>query len=327
MICSTCTTKHDFLNYYSGYSITSANRRSLGADTTLDTTINVTDLDISTVSIPENASDDVQNESIDTTIKPPTDSTESDVSTKLTGVVDDPVNDSSATGENAHQAIDADINECIQNIIDITRNNVEGDTEPQSSSSVDSSARKRCQPDSDEPCTTSKRAKLTDVESAPSTSQHDPTVCCKPSTTLHSFSGASFWLYDWRTKLCRCDACVRMYTNNGVAFLIDEEDTVKAYQEKGKAKLQANEATANASTSSDATNSSASVPAAMASGTAVHIATKDMDHTSKVEAVIAYNKLKEKLSEFFSTFVESQQVITTKDVDKFFENVKKDPKN
>lgn len=302
MICDTCTLKNDFLNLYSGYCITSSNDRS-SANTTLDTTINVTDLDVSTMSNSVNEA------------SPSKDST------------------TTATGQNA-QALDADINECIQNIIDITRNNAEVDAEPISSSSSSAAAvaeadlpsRKRSQSDANENCATNKRAKLNDNDPA---SQNDPNVCRRPTVALHTFTGASFWLYEWRSKLCRCTECVRMYTKNGVAFLIDDDDTVKAYQEKGKAKSQANQAdgtgTNGLGAASDVATQLATMtaPTAMASGS-MHFAGGDEDHTSKVEAILAYNKLKEKLTEFFSSFVENEKVITTKDVNEFFQNAKKD---
>lgn len=43
-----------------------------------------------------------------------------------------------------------------------------------------------------------------------------------------------------------------------------------------------------------------------------------MDRVTQIEAVHAYNKLKKKLTEFLTTFVSNEQVITAKDVDTFF---------
>lgn len=287
MICDACTLKHDFLSYYSGYAIDTG--RPTDANTTLDTTINVTDLDTSIASTTSTAT-----------------------ATADVGQSSDIVEADQADGQNP-PALDADINQCIQNIIEITRSNVDvgvdepvaakkraPDADPSSSSSPDASA--------------SKRAKMDD--SRPSTSQADAeSACRKPTITLQPLTGATYWSYDWRTKLCRCAGCMRMYAKGGVAFLVDDDDTVKAYQEKGKAKQRAAEA--------EASSASASTSASATATSAIQAAANGMDHVVKVEAIMAYNKLKEKLTEFFSGFVASEKVITAKDVDAFFENIKK----
>lgn len=282
MICDACTLKHDFLSYYSGYAVDTG--RPTDANTTLDTTINVTDLDTSIAS-----------------------TTSAGTATAEAGPSADLVAEQ-ADGKNP-PALDADINQCIQNIIEITRSNVEvGGQEP--------AAAKRRASDADAE-SASKRAKMDD--SRPSTSQADAgDACRKPTITLQPLTGASYWSYEWRTKLCRCAGCVRMYAKGGVAFLVDDDDTVKAYQEKGKAKQQAAEAEADASSASASTSASA-----LTATSAIQAAANGMDHVVKVEAIMAYNKLKEKLTEFFSGFVASEKVITAKDVDAFFDNIKK----
>lgn len=287
MICDKCTLKHDFLNYYSGYCIALDKRQSTDANTTLDTSINVTDLDSSITS--------------------PT----STVITSTDAIKQSSIGATESSERSNTPALEADIDQCIQNILKITRGNAE--EEP-------TVAKKRTPDDdlnnlSDAP--DSKRVKNdNENENIPSTSTKstDLNLCRKPNITLQKLTGASYWSYEWRTNLCRCIECVRMYKNGNVEFLIDDEDTVNAYQEKGKAKqaaAESNDAIATASTSASTEPS------------AIDSVVEDMDHVQKVEAILAYNKLKEKLTEFFSGFVDSEKVITTKDVDAFFDNIKK----
>ncbi|XP_043373806.1 putative E3 ubiquitin-protein ligase UBR7 isoform X3 [Dermochelys coriacea] len=44
---------------------------------------------------------------------------------------------------------------------------------------------------------------------------------------------ATFWPSNWRSKLCTCKDCLKMYSELDVQFLIDECDTVLAYENKG----------------------------------------------------------------------------------------------
>uniref|UniRef100_S4RWA8 Putative E3 ubiquitin-protein ligase UBR7 n=1 Tax=Petromyzon marinus TaxID=7757 RepID=S4RWA8_PETMA len=45
---------------------------------------------------------------------------------------------------------------------------------------------------------------------------------------------ATFWPQQWRCKLCSCASCQAMYDELGVRFLLDEADTVQAYEARGK---------------------------------------------------------------------------------------------
>uniref|UniRef100_A0A3B5A6J3 Ubiquitin protein ligase E3 component n-recognin 7 (putative) n=1 Tax=Stegastes partitus TaxID=144197 RepID=A0A3B5A6J3_9TELE len=45
--------------------------------------------------------------------------------------------------------------------------------------------------------------------------------------------GAVFWPYSWRLGLCTCTSCKRAYVAAGVHFLMDQSDTILAYEKKG----------------------------------------------------------------------------------------------
>ncbi|XP_054652127.1 putative E3 ubiquitin-protein ligase UBR7 [Dunckerocampus dactyliophorus] len=45
--------------------------------------------------------------------------------------------------------------------------------------------------------------------------------------------GAVFWPYSWRSELCTCTSCKRAYVAAQVHFLMDESDSVLAYENRG----------------------------------------------------------------------------------------------
>uniref|UniRef100_A0A8D3BMI6 Putative E3 ubiquitin-protein ligase UBR7 n=1 Tax=Scophthalmus maximus TaxID=52904 RepID=A0A8D3BMI6_SCOMX len=45
--------------------------------------------------------------------------------------------------------------------------------------------------------------------------------------------GAVFWPYSWRSELCTCTNCKRAYVAAEVQFLMDQSDTILAYENKG----------------------------------------------------------------------------------------------
>uniref|UniRef100_A0A3Q0THH6 Putative E3 ubiquitin-protein ligase UBR7 n=1 Tax=Amphilophus citrinellus TaxID=61819 RepID=A0A3Q0THH6_AMPCI len=45
--------------------------------------------------------------------------------------------------------------------------------------------------------------------------------------------GAVFWPYSWRAELCTCTSCKRAYVAAGVQFLLDQSDTILAYEKRG----------------------------------------------------------------------------------------------
>ncbi|XP_047429730.1 putative E3 ubiquitin-protein ligase UBR7 isoform X2 [Mugil cephalus] len=47
-------------------------------------------------------------------------------------------------------------------------------------------------------------------------------------------SGAVFWPSTWRSKLCSCSTCQERLSDASLSFLLDESDTVLAYENKGK---------------------------------------------------------------------------------------------
>lgn len=273
MICDVCTTKNEFLNCYSGYCITPKGDAN---DTVND--ISVCDSSAN-ISMNESAAADIS---------------VTDANAANTSTGNEP--DVNPETEKPDEMLSAELKKCIQDIIDINKSNITTETECTGKRSHDTEST------SIDAVPPNKKFKV-DI-TAPSSSN---SVCCKPTNSSKTFTGASFWPIEWRSKLCKCIKCLEMYQQNGVEYLIDEDDTVHAYQEKGKAKV-ANQATIS---EHDQTMSALS----------------GMDRVAQIEAIMAYNKLKQELTEFLTSFVQDKRVITTKDVDTFFQsmtNKKKD---
>ena len=43
-------------------------------------------------------------------------------------------------------------------------------------------------------------------------------------------NGTTFWEEDWRSRLCKCDECLKLYADNKIEFLINANDTVHYYE-------------------------------------------------------------------------------------------------
>lgn len=115
-------------------------------------------------------------------------------------------------------------------------------------------------------------------------------------------TGSTYWTANWRKELCKCNDCMQLYKDLNVEYLIDLEDTVLFYQNKGISKMQ------------EEGQSMADVSEMNVLG--------NMDHVARIEMVMGYNKLKEKLTEFLTSFIGSQRVVTVDDVNGFFQKMR-----
>ncbi|KAJ8934910.1 hypothetical protein NQ318_012459 [Aromia moschata] len=76
------------------------------------------------------------------------------------------------------------------------------------------------------------------TEAVISETSEDVSDCKRPKEKSQKVC-AKFWVdVNWRKELCTCDECLKMYENEDVAFLLDSEDPVHLYEEKGKAKAK-----------------------------------------------------------------------------------------
>lgn len=126
---------------------------------------------------------------------------------------------------------------------------------------------------------------------------HDQVPCKKP-TQKSDHAGAKFWQdISWRKQLCTCDDCIKLYKDENVEFLLDPEDSVHLYEEKGKAKAREIVETHE--------------------GNFIN----SLDRVQLVEAIAGYNDLKENLAAYLQKFAENKKVVREEDIKEFFEGM------
>ncbi|XP_030637412.1 putative E3 ubiquitin-protein ligase UBR7 [Chanos chanos] len=108
--------------------------------------------------------------------------------------------------------------------------------------------------------------------------------------------GAVFWPYFWRAKLCTCTDCKRAYVKAGVEFLLDETDTLLAYENKGKSQTWTGEELLMSCLSS-------------------------LDRVQQLEIIYQFNDLKTELTEFLQQFADEGKVVTPEAIRTFFEDL------
>ncbi|XP_037525319.1 putative E3 ubiquitin-protein ligase UBR7 [Rhipicephalus sanguineus] len=86
-----------------------------------------------------------------------------------------------------------------------------------------------------------------------------------------------------------------MYNEQNCLFLLDEEDTVQSYEEKGKA-------------------ARAQAP----SGDPLMSALGSLGRVQQIEAIHGYNNLKTQLVDFLKKFADNRKVVREEDVREFF---------
>lgn len=115
-----------------------------------------------------------------------------------------------------------------------------------------------------------------DCESSSKKIKLSEDACSRPKITLSNESEdkATFWKDEWREKLCKCPVCLKMYGEKNVLYLLDSEDTVHHYEEKGKNKPK---------TSTYETSLAA---------------LSNLPRVNQIDAITSYNRMKDKLFEF-----------------------------
>ncbi|KAG8449102.1 hypothetical protein GDO86_015959 [Hymenochirus boettgeri] len=127
------------------------------------------------------------------------------------------------------------------------------------------------------------------------------TLCKLKEIKIHKLSkcnAATFWPSNWRSKLCSCSDCKKMYKDLDVLFLLDEGDTVQAYENKGKTQ--------------QATERRDPLMTALSS----------MNRVQQVELICEYNDLKTELTDYLKRFAEEGKVVKTEDIQQFFEELR-----
>ncbi|XP_004225746.2 putative E3 ubiquitin-protein ligase UBR7 [Ciona intestinalis] len=119
-------------------------------------------------------------------------------------------------------------------------------------------------------------------------------ICKVKDIPAVKITGATFWPCDWRLVLCRCEDCKSLYDELKVAFLLDESDTVRAYEDKGK--LNRNQTTGLE-------------------------AVEGMSRVHQIEMIHGFNNMKDGLSDFLKSFADQGKVVTADDIKEFFQRL------
>ncbi|XP_022077767.2 putative E3 ubiquitin-protein ligase UBR7 [Acanthochromis polyacanthus] len=108
--------------------------------------------------------------------------------------------------------------------------------------------------------------------------------------------GAVFWPYSWRSELCTCTSCKRAYVAAEVQFLMDQSDTILAYEEKGLDEPFGQHP--------------------------LMALTSSMDRVQQLEVIYGFNELKTSISAFLEQCVSEGKTVTVEAVHQFFEELR-----
>jgi len=117
----------------------------------------------------------------------------------------------------------------------------------------------------------------------------------KPAPTIQ-LNTSLFLPMGWRSSLCKCSSCVKLYSDTKTTFLTEENDTVHHYESLGREKKGTLEQGMEA--------------------------LSQMDRVRQVEAIQSYNDMKENLMEYLAKFANSKKVVREDDIKTFFEEMK-----
>ncbi|XP_045768941.1 putative E3 ubiquitin-protein ligase UBR7 [Maniola jurtina] len=128
-----------------------------------------------------------------------------------------------------------------------------------------------------------------------------PNECVRPKGVQKVHKGATFWPSTFRQKLCTCRECITMYKDLSVLFLIDPEDTVAAYENLGKQKINGKPASQYEKGLQ---------------------ALSSLDRIQQINALTEYNKMRDKLLDFLKSFKDRKEVVKEEDIKAFFAGMK-----
>lgn len=110
----------------------------------------------------------------------------------------------------------------------------------------------------------------------------------------------TFWSREWRDALCKCRRCVARFETARIAFLLDPEDSLQAYEEAAAAR---------------ASRGSVEDLAARAFSSA-------LSHEQQVEMAIGYSTMKNSLQEYLAGFAAGNKTVRAEDIQSFFEDLR-----
>lgn len=147
-------------------------------------------------------------------------------------------------------------------------------------------------------------------------------------------SGSCFWAEGWRSNLCVCSDCKKMYEKEEVSFLLDPLDSVQAYEEAGKSNPRETqyEKGMRALASLDHVQQLDAIE-----GERRNYKTTEYNYLKYSKSAARhlllfssqeYNNMKDNLKNYLRKFVENKKVVREEDIKEFFSEMesKKRPK-
>ncbi|CAN6221208.1 unnamed protein product [Urochloa humidicola] len=112
---------------------------------------------------------------------------------------------------------------------------------------------------------------------------------------------AFFMSKGWRDTLCRCETCSNFYAQQGIAYLVDKEDSIEEYEKIAKQKREKKlEQQEGAETNF----------------------LNSLNHVQKIEILSGINDMKNEFQSFLESF-DSSKPVTSEDIRSVFENLAK----
>ncbi|XP_037603024.1 putative E3 ubiquitin-protein ligase UBR7 [Sebastes umbrosus] len=108
--------------------------------------------------------------------------------------------------------------------------------------------------------------------------------------------GAVFWPYSWRSELCTCMSCKRVYVAAEVQFLMDQSDTILAYENKGLDEPFGQHP--------------------------LMALTSSMDRVQQLEVIYGFNELTTSMTAFLDQCAAEGKTVTVEAVHQFFEELR-----
>ncbi|XP_041827490.1 putative E3 ubiquitin-protein ligase UBR7 [Melanotaenia boesemani] len=107
--------------------------------------------------------------------------------------------------------------------------------------------------------------------------------------------GAVFWPYSWRSELCTCTTCKKAYVAAEVQFLMDQSDTILAYEKKGLDEPFGQHP--------------------------LMALTSSMDRVQQLEVIYGFNELTTSVSAFLQQSISEGKTVTVEAVHEFFQEL------
>lgn len=117
--------------------------------------------------------------------------------------------------------------------------------------------------------------------------------------------GCTYWKNGWRSHLCACETCMQKYKDLDVAFLLDDSDTISAYEDRGKTSREEQRSSYESSLS----------------------ALDNLNRVQQMEILHGYNDMKTELTNYLAEFAKQRKTVTEEDIRSFFQRLQSKKKN